>query len=248
MKGISGVIITFNESHNITECIESLAPVVDEIIVVDSFSTDNTVQIARSLGATVYQNKFVGHIEQKNWALEKTNFNFVLSLDADERLSNELRKSISHAAKTLESDAYNFNRLNNYCGVWIKHGGWYPDKKIRLWNKKKGKWNGENPHDYVVMHEKAVTKWLSGDILHYSFRTEDEHLKQIEYFTNIAAKELHTKNISASPIRPYFAGLFKFIRDYFLRLGFLDGKAGYKIAKNSAYASYLKYKKLRKQR
>jgi len=244
---ISGIIITFNESRNIADCIQSLENVVDEIIVVDSFSTDDTTAIAQSMGAIVHQNKFEGHIEQKNWAASKAKFDYILSLDADERLSPELIQSINELKKPFAHVAYEFNRLNNYCGTWIRHGGWYPDKKIRLWKKSEGKWSGENPHDRVDIDNNIQTKWLKGDILHYSFRNEEEHRKQIEYFTNIAAKALHLKNKKVSPLWPYLSGLFKFIKDYFFRLGLLDGKAGWKIAKNSAYASYLKYRKLRKQ-
>lgn len=246
MDKISGVIITYNESRNIAKCIESLLTIVDEIIVVDSFSTDDTVSIAKSLGAVIYQHKFEGHIEQKNWALSKTNYDYVLSLDADERLSPDLIQSIKALSKPLNKNAYEFNRLNNYCGSWIRHGGWYPDKKIRLWKKSEGFWSGENPHDIVKINNNDQVEWLKGDILHYSFKTEEEHLHQIDYFTDIASKDLFLKKRRVSFLWPYFSGLFKFIRDYILRFGLLDGKAGWKIAKNSAYASYLKYRKLRK--
>ncbi|HEX3008578.1 MAG TPA: glycosyltransferase family 2 protein [Bacteroidales bacterium] len=144
---ISAVIITFNEENNIERCIRSLEGIADEIIVVDSYSTDNTVEIALNLGAIVYKQVFLGHVEQKNFALSKTSHSHVLSLDADEELSDKLRESILEVKENWTHDGYYFKRLTNYCGRWIKHTSWYPSKKLRLWDKAKGEWGGVNPHD-----------------------------------------------------------------------------------------------------
>ncbi|MTI29248.1 glycosyltransferase family 2 protein, partial [Cytophagales bacterium RKSG123] len=151
MKKISAVIITYNEEKNIQRCLESLKGVVDEIVVVDSLSTDNTKKICEKFDVHFIENPFEGHIEQKNYAMGCARNDYVLSLDADEALSPKLKESILKVKENWTADFYSFNRLNNYCGQWIRHSGWYPDKKIRLWDRRKGKWGGKNPHDNVVM-------------------------------------------------------------------------------------------------
>ena len=151
MVQLSAVIITFNEESNITRCILSLKAVADEIIVVDSYSTDNTAGIARSLGATVYQEKFRGYIGQKNFALQLASHRYVLSLDADEELDEKLIASILEEKKSFPKRAYCMNRCTRLSGHFIKHGLWYPDKKLRLFNRQLGKCGGLNPHDKIIM-------------------------------------------------------------------------------------------------
>lgn len=241
---LSAVIITFNEEDKIGKCLKSLLQVADEIIVIDSNSTDRTVDICQSYNATVISQSFLGYIEQKNFALSKASFNYVLSLDADEELSPELIKSILTVKKNFKSDAYEFNRLTNFCGKWIKHGGWYPDKKTRIWNKNIGKWGGTNPHDKVILNEGIKVVKLDGDLLHYSIDSISQHVDQIQKFTSIAAETLHKRGKQTSIATILFNSWFKFIRDYLIRLGFLDGFYGFVIAYNSAYAKYLKYLKL----
>ncbi|MBQ20113.1 MAG: glycosyl transferase [Flavobacteriales bacterium] len=242
---ISVVIITYNEERNIARCIQSVLPIADEIIVVDSFSTDNTEKICSEYKVTFIQHPFEGHIEQKNYALAQANFNYVLSLDADEALSEKLLEEVKHIKANCSKDAYSFNRLTNFCGKWIKYCGWYPDKKTRLWNRNKGKWGGVNPHDKVIMQPRTTTQHINADILHYSFNSIDEHLKQIAYFTDISSKAAFEKGIKSSDFKIVYKTVFKFFRDYILKLGILDGKYGYIICKNSAYAKYLKYNKLK---
>ena len=147
MNKLSVAIITYNEERNIARCIKSVIDFASEIIVMDSGSTDETVNIAKSLGAKVYHQPFLGHIQQKNLVLTKTTNQWVLSLDADEAVDNKLKNNIIRELKTPDADGYEINRMNSYCGKWIKHGAWYPDKKLRLWNKTKGEWTGLNPHD-----------------------------------------------------------------------------------------------------
>lgn len=243
---LSVVIITFNEEKNITRCLDSVASVADDIVVVDSFSTDKTKQICEEKGIRFVEHKFDGHIEQKNWAITQAKYPHILSLDADEALTPELQHEINQIKKNWENDAYRFNRLTNFCGSWIKHCGWYPDKKLRLWDSTKGKWGGENPHDKVIMDKGASTKHLPFDILHYSFYTVEQHLKQIEYFTDISSKAAYKKGKTSGGFKIFYKSTFKFFRDYFLKLGFLDGHHGYIVCKNSAYAKKLKYTKLRK--
>lgn len=241
---LSAVIIAYNEEDKIGMCLDSLSAIADEIIVVDSFSTDRTVEICESKGATVIKQKFLGYIEQKNFALQMVNYEYVLSLDSDEVLSEKLKQSILNIKENPTHDAYKFNRLTSFCGQWIKHGGWYPDTKLRLWKKELGSWAGTNPHDKVVLNENVKVGFLEGDLLHYSIDSIEQHLEQIQKFTTIAAKAMHEKGRQSSIGNIIFNSVFKFIRDYIIRLGFLDGFYGYVVAKNSAYAKYLKYLKL----
>lgn len=140
---LSAVIITYNEEDNIERCLESLEKTADEILVVDSFSSDRTAEICKSKGVEFIQHSFEGHIEQKNYALSRASNDYVLSLDADEALSDKLIQSIRAAKQNWSTNGYSVNRLTNYCGKWIRHCGWYPDKKIRLWDKRKGTWGGD---------------------------------------------------------------------------------------------------------
>lgn len=242
---LSVVIITFNEEKNIARCLDSVKAIADDIVVVDSFSTDKTKQICEEKEVRFIEHAFDGHIEQKNWAITKAQYPHVLSLDADEALTAELSKNIDQIKKNWEYDGYVFNRLTNFCGTWIKHCGWYPDKKLRLWDTRKGKWGGVNPHDKVIMQKGASTFHVKQDILHYSFYTVEQHLKQIEYFTDISSKAAFERGVSSTNFKIFYKSWFKFLRDYILKLGFLDGYHGFVVCKNSAYAKRLKYTKLK---
>ncbi len=243
---ISAVIITFNEEKNIKLCIDSLLPVADEILVVDSFSTDKTAEICAMYQTVKFiTHAFDGHIEQKNWARKQAAFEVVLSLDADEALDATLQKNISALKNNMVLDGYKMNRLTNYCGKWIHHTGWYPDTKLRLWKKNKGEWTGENPHDeFKLFDETAKVGHLGGDLLHYSYHHPSDHDKQIEYFTSIAAKAFVEKGKKPFFLQAYLSAFLKFVKCYFIKRGFLDGKEGWIISKKSSYAAYLKYKKI----
>jgi len=245
MPKLSVVIITRNEEKNIGRCIESVKGIADDIVVIDSFSTDKTEEICKGKGARFIQHAFEGHIEQKNYAVALTEYPHVLSLDADEALDDTLKKNIAEIKENWRQNGYEMNRLTNYCGTWIKHCGWYPDRKLRLFDKRKGKWGGTNPHDKFEMQAGNAVGRLAGDILHYSYYTIDDHYKQIEYFTTINAKASFDAGKHAPVWKLYIAPVVKFIKDYFIRLGFLDGQAGWQICKLSAWATYVKYKKLR---
>ena len=247
MIKLSVVIITFNEEKNIARCLDSVKEVADDIVVVDSFSKDKTKEICLAKGARFVEHAFEGHIQQKNWAITQAKYPHVLSLDADEALDEKLVQSIIKAKANWNKGGYYMNRLTNYCGHWVKHCGWYPDKKLRLWDSRKGEWRGINPHDkYEMFAGDNTTGYLEGDILHYSFDTIESHLKQIEYFTTISAKALFEKKKKPSFIKLYLSPTAKFIESYFLKAGFLDGKYGFEICKNSAWATKLKYAKLKK--
>ena len=246
MPQISVVIITYNEEKNIGRCLDSVKDVADEIVVLDSFSTDRTKEICESKGAKFFQHKFDGHIQQKNRAITYASNPHVLSLDADEALDDVLKKSILEVKTNFTRDGYYMNRLTNYCGHWVRHCNWYPDKKLRLWDSRKGSWTGINPHDkYEIKGGDKNTGYLKGDILHYSYYSVADHYKQVEYFTTIAAKAFFEANKGAPTIKLVMNPIAKFIDHYILHLGFLDGWAGFSISRISAYATYLKYKKLR---
>ncbi len=245
MEKLSVVIITFNEELNIARCLDSVTGVADEIIVVDSYSTDMTEEICKKYDVTFIKQEFLGYIEQKTFALQFANNDYVLSLDADEALSSELQDSILNIKSGFEASGYKMNRLTNYCGTWIKHCGWYPDTKLRIFNKNLGSWGGINPHDEFFFKKKEPVTHLSGDLLHYSYYTINDHHKQVERFTDIAAQAYFDNGKRSSLVKLWLSPVVKFIRDYLFLLGFMDGRAGFRICYISAGATYLKYRKLR---
>jgi glycosyltransferase involved in cell wall biosynthesis len=241
---ISGVIITYNEEKNIKRCLQSLHGICDEIVVVDSFSTDRTKEICEEFGVRFIQNPFAGHIEQKNFAMKQANNDYVLSLDADEALSEALQAEVMKV-KLAPGAAYRFNRFTNYCGQWIRHSGWYPDTKTRLWDRRKGKWGGTNPHDSVQLDSHVVPIHLKGDLLHYSYYTMEEHILRSAKYAKIAAKAMFAQGKKVSAAKMLASAAFRFIQDYIFRLGFLDGFYGLVICSTSSYATFLKYAYLR---
>lgn len=245
MQKLSAAIITFNEERNIERCLNSLHGVADEIVVVDSYSTDATEKICRKHGVRFIQNKFEGHIQQKNFAIEQTTGDWVLSLDADEALDEKLRASILAVKKNAGALGYSMNRLTNYCGHWVRHCGWYPDTKLRLVKKGSAKWTGVNPHDKLEMAGTEKTLHLEGNILHYSYYTREDHLKQIEFFSSIAARELLASGKKSSTLLIVVKVVAQYIKTLIVKLGFLDGATGFTIARLSAYATYRKYRKLK---
>ena len=243
---ISAVIITYNEEANIERCLDSLEGTADEVLVVDSFSSDRTADICKSKGVDFIQHPFDGHIEQKNYALSCASNDYVLSLDADEALSQKLSQSIQAAKQNWTEDGYSVNRLTNYCGKWIRHCGWYPDTKIRLWDRSKGHWGGVNPHDHVVMDEPIRIRHLSGDPLHYSYPTIRDHISQINSFSDIAARAAFEKGRQSNlALDICLNPTLTFFKKYFLKLGLFDGYEGFVISISTAYGKFLKYIKLR---
>lgn len=245
MPKLSVVIITFNEERNIGRCIESVLEVADEIVVVDSFSTDKTREICEKHGVKFIEHVFVGHIQQKNFAITQATYPHQLSLDADEALSDELKTEILKIKNDLKLHGYRMNRLTNYCGKWIYHCGWYPDTKLRLYDSTQGKWGGINPHDKFELNPGSKIGFLKGDILHYSYYSVEEHLRQADKFSTIAAKELVGLGKSVSYFQIIVNPVAKFIRNYILRLGFLDGFYGFIICRIAAHETFQKYSKAR---
>jgi glycosyltransferase involved in cell wall biosynthesis len=242
---LSALIITFNEEKNIGRCLESVKDVADEIVVVDSYSTDRTQEICEALGAVFIQHTFHGHIQQKNWAIDQTSFPHILSLDADECLSQDLKESISKVKAGWSHDSYYFNRLTNYCGKWIRHTTWYPSPKLRLWDSRLGSWGGINPHDKFIMERGATNFFLKGDLLHYSYNNLSDHVSQINFFSTIGARAYFQRGKKSSLFGILLRPFWRFLKDYIFRLGILDGFYGLALSVNSAHAIFLKYIKLR---
>ena len=243
---LSVVIITFNEEANIARCLRALRGVGDDVLVVDSFSTDRTVEICRQHGARVVQNAFAGYVEQKNFATDQAEFDYVLQLDADEVLTDELRQSILAATQNWQHAAYSLARLTNYCGTWVRHGGWYPDRKLRLYDRRLGRWQGLLLHERYEVSAGQTTGPLAGDLLHYSYPSIAQHVRQLNKFTSITAQELALRGPARVTLfhlllKPFW----KFVHGYVLRLGFLDGFAGLSIAALSAAGVFLKFAKLK---
>lgn len=242
---ISAVIITLNEEKNIGRCLESLKGVADEVVVVDSLSADNTEAICKKYDVRFVSQKFLGYVEQKNFAANCAKYDFVLNIDADELLSKELRKSIIQLKSSSNpKTAYSFNRLNNYYGKWIKHSGLYPDRKLRLYDRTKGRFEGKYVHEKVVMQEgfKEVEQ-LKGDLLHYAYDSKDSLIRQLDKFSSLRAKEYAEKGKKVSTAKIILKTCWKFLRDYFILLGFLDGKRGFELCKIYAKYEHDKYAK-----
>ena len=245
MKQLSVVIITLNEEMQIGRCIDSVQEIADEILIIDSFSTDNTQKVAIEKGVRFIQNKFEGHIQQKNYGIEKASHNYIFSLDADELLDEKAQSEILRIKSDWSHDSYTLKRLTNYCGKWIKHCGWYPDKKNRVFDRRKAKWGGINPHDKIVVQGNATNKEIHGNILHYSFDSISSHAKTANSFSEIASYEAFKNGKKINFILHVLMNpLFTFIKKYFFQLGILDGYYGFVICVLSAHSNFLKYIKI----
>lgn len=240
---ITGIIITLNEQANIKECIQGMQKVCDEIIVVDSNSSDQTREIATELGAKVIVQEYLGDGFQKNFALDQAKNDWILSLDADERLTPEMEQEIKNLnLATTEYEGFGFPRRNYIGSRWIKHGGWYPDVCVRLYNRKKTCFKKVKQHSFVETKNYQV---LKGDIIHYSFKNLGElFAKPGRNFSSRSAKIMYEKGKKANSFSPILHGFNAFIRHYLWGLGFLDGIDGFTVSLSSAINSYLKYAKL----
>lgn len=247
MKKISATIITLNEEDKIRPCLESLVGIADEIVVVDSLSTDKTKSICEEYGARFIEQKWLGYSEQKNLANKLASHDWILSIDADEVISEGLKNSILKLKDTITPDNYifSFNRLNNYCGKWIHHSGFYPDKKIRIWNRNMGQWEGI-VHEVIKFSTKMKEIHLNGNLLHYSYSKPEDFEKQVFRFAEMRAQHYYEKGKKNAILLSVISPLFFFVKHYFVRLGFLDGKEGFIMCKVAAKATRHKYKTLRK--
>jgi glycosyltransferase involved in cell wall biosynthesis len=243
MAKISACIISYNEEKNIEDCLKSLQSVVDEIIVVDSLSTDRTKEIAAKYTDKIFDQEFLGHVEQKNLAVSKASHDWILSLDCDERLTSELVSSISKIKDNLEqADAYRMARKTFYVYRWLNHC-WYPDFKIRLFNKNTARWGGINPHDRIEVNGDNIVT-LDGDIQHYSFNSISEHIRTLDYFTEIGANEIIKRGRPVSVLTPFTHGFWTFFRTLVIKRGFQDGFAGVVVSTLSGMHAFVKYSKV----
>ena len=238
---ISATIVTLNEERNIARAIESLG-CADEVLIVDSGSTDRTREIALGLGARVIEEPWRGYAGQKNYAAACAAHDWILSLDADEALTPELSAEIL-ALKTssTHADGYSFPRLAQYLGRWIRHSGWYPDRKIRLYNRTKAEWVGDYVHESVRV--KGSVRPLHADLLHFTCQSLSEHMRTLNRYTTLAAQELVKRKKSVPMRRLALDPVWTFIRTWILQRGFLDGPQGLAIAWMAALYTFLKYAK-----
>ncbi len=240
---ISATIIAYNEERNIARAIESLR-CVDEIVVVDSGSTDRTVELAQNLGARVIESPWPGYAKQKNFAAEQAANDWILSLDADESLSEALEAEIWQWKKREpERDAYTMPRMAQYLGRWIHHSGWYPDRKVRLYHRKKAYWEGEYVHESVKVT--GTVGEFESNLLHFTCDSLSEHLRRMDGYTTLAAEQMLAAGKRVTWGRLIFEPVWTFFSSYVLKLGFLDGVEGLAIANMAALYNFVKYAKAR---
>ncbi len=243
MKKISVAIITKDEERNIRECLESVKW-ADEIVVVDNGSADRTLQICREYGATVYQEEWKGYSAQKNSAVAKTRNDWVLSLDADERVTPELCREMEEALEKNDSvDGYFVPRKNYFLGRWIRHCGWYPDLNLRVFRRSKGSFGERAVHEKVDLRGKART--LESPLVHETYRTLDEFIQRMDRYSALAAQEMHREGRRTGWTDLVLRPPFTFLQMYFLRAGFLEGYLGLVLSVLYSFYTFTKYTKLK---
>jgi glycosyltransferase involved in cell wall biosynthesis len=243
---VSATIITHNDARNIARAIRSLA-CADEVIVIDSESTDDTASIAQSLGARVITHSFEGFAAQKNFANSQARHDWILSLDADEELNPAAQQAVERwKASAPGANGYRFARRARYLGRWIRHSGWYPDYKLRLFDRRYGEWHGAYVHESVVVEGRVET--LPGEILHYTCDSLAEHRQRIEFYTGLAAREMFDQGKRVSALGRQLAPPWIFLETYLLRGGILDGREGFLISRMAARYVKRKFEKLQRLR
>ena len=240
---LSGVVICFDERENIARCLESLA-FCDEIVVVDSGSTDGTREIARRYTKRVVEQEFLGYVKQKNFALDLAAHDWVVSLDADEALSPELAEEIRDAlaGDGGEFAGYRLDRVTRFLGVWHDRGAWYPDWQLRVFRRSRGRWEGRDPHDRFRLD--GPVRRLGGRLEHFSYRDLADSVETLDRYSTIAAREMRAAGVRFRLVDLLVRPVWRFLRGYLLRGGFLKGLPGLAVAANSAYYAFLKYAKL----
>ncbi len=246
MQPLSVVIITFNEARNIERAIQSVLNIADDIVVVDSYSTDDTPIICSKYDINFIQRQWEGYSQQKNFANTQAKHNYILSLDADEALDETLQREVITLKEQGFIGAYMINRLVNYCGQWIKHSSWYPDKKIRIFPKKDALWEGKLVHETLAVDETLPVIELKGHLHHYTYYNYEEHKARADKYSELTALKMHQAGKKVTFIKPYLSAIGRFISMYIIHLGLLDGFNGFKIAQISALSNIYKYKTLRR--
>jgi len=243
---ITATIITLNEERNIRRCLASLENIADEIIVLDSLSTDQTEAICQEFDVRFVAKKWEGYSASKNYLNSLAQHNYIFSIDADEAVDKELQKAILKVKERTDPEIYSVNRMTNYCGKWIKHSGWYPDVKIRLFPKEGSYWDGEFVHEELVYPMNLEVTQLEGHLSHYSYYDYKDHRARADKYSTLTAQKMNKAGKKASVLKPYLSGLARFTSMFFIKLGFLDGWKGFKIAQISAQSNIFKYKELRR--
>lgn len=241
---ISVVIITHNEEDRLEPTLKNVAGIASEIIVVDSFSADETVVIARKYTPHVFQRKWKNYADQKNYANGKASFPWILSLDADERVSPQLREEIlSLKQSEPEASAFSMPRRVYYLGRWIKHTVWHPDRKVRLFRREKARWEGEYVHESLAVDGEILP--LKGPLFHFTYRNIQDHLDRINTFTDLGAQKLYAGGKKCGWLKLSLLPVFGFFKSYFFKAGFLDGFAGFVVSVLHAYSVFLRLAKLK---
>jgi len=237
--------MTYNEEANIARCLESVKALADEILIVDSFSNDRTVEIAKQFGARIEMHPFVTFADQRRAMYAMATHDWILTLDADEYLSPELMSSVKKTMAGPVFDAYSSNRKSKIAGTWLNHGSWYPDRKIRLFNRNKARVNGIDVHESVDPLPGAMISHLCGDLMHLAGESIDTRYQKINLYSTKAAEGMYKQGLHTNWFRISFKPMIRFISVYLVRLGILDGFYGYVIAKSEAHYVWLRETKLK---
>jgi glycosyltransferase involved in cell wall biosynthesis len=242
MQPVSATVITCNEEHNIADALKSLSW-IDEIVVVDSGSRDETLEICRGFTDKIFHRDWSGFVDQKNYAVEKASNDWILSLDADERVSPELRREIEAGMRGgFKASGYRIPRTAHFMGRWIRHGDWYPDYQLRLFDRRYGRWQGGRVHESVRIEGPAGK--LKGEIHHFTYRNFSEYLRKLEAYSTLAASDYSQGGRKATPLMLLGKPLGVFIKAYLIKRGFMDGAAGFAVAVMGAVSVFFKYAKL----
>ena len=243
---IAAAIITFNEEKNIERCINGLLSCVDEIVVLDSYSTDKTKEICQRYKVRFIQDKWEGYAQTKNKLNELIEADYIFSIDADEVPCKTLQSEILKIKQIDQDNIYILNRITNYCGQWIRYCGWYPEHKMRIFPKSKARWKGEFVHEYLSFDESLDTIHLEGHLEHYSYYNKIEHEERSKKYALLGAQQYYEQGKKSYMFQSLISALAKYVNILILKKGILDGRKGFQIAKISAAANYLKYEELKK--
>ncbi len=244
MKKISAALITYNEQDKIEACLESLEGLCDDIVVLDSYSTDSTVELSRRFTDRVIQEKWHGYTKQKQLATDLAEHDWVLSLDGDEKLSSLLRQELLEwkAQPNDYCDSYKLPRLTFFMGRWIRHTTWYPDWQVRLFRRSRARWQGRNIHEGVTAEGRQ--RKFSGHLLHYTYSSISEYLVQLENFSSLAAMDYHEVGKKVGVLRLVLSPPSVFLKNYIARAGFMDGIPGLVVSILASVSTFFKYLKL----
>jgi glycosyltransferase involved in cell wall biosynthesis len=246
---ITACIITLNEERDLPRCLESIAPLVDEILIVDSGSTDATEDIARHFNARFRRQEWLGYVGQKNFSLDQATHPWVLSIDADEEISPELAASIAQLKAHPDAESpdapngYEMSRVVFYCNRWIRHGDWYPDRLVRLFRRDQARFAGGRVHERLEIS--GPHPLLSGDLRHFTYGSAADREERCAKYAALWAQTAHEENRRAGPLAPFTHAIARFCKGYFLKRGFMDGFVGWDIAMGNAREVWLKYHLLR---